>query len=426
MTSRIALAAMASVIAAPAFAADLGGNCCADLEERIAELEATTARKGNRRVSLTVSGHVNEMMVFWSGDQANSLDDSGFLVATNNSSRSRFRFTGSANINAEWSAGFLIEVGVRGTNNSQSANFNAADLNEKPGLDVRHEALYIDSKRLGRVWLGHTGSATEGITEICIGCTSGQGPDTGPYLGGFQPLGAAGRNWQFLAVSDAGRTFAGEGDRRDIVMYVSPALAGFTLSAAAGSDRFYDVALRYAGEFNGIRLAAGVGYQKSNEQTTSSNKGFSGGCTAITVVNVTRVDCEAIGASASAMHVPTGLYLMGAMGRNTDNNSNVAPATGSTDTSWYVTAGVNRRFHVLGATNIYGEFGNSQREIGLLAGQQTEMTWWGVGINQTIDAAAMDIYLQFKHFEGQQTAGLNNGAPISDLDMVALGAIIRF
>ncbi|HML30397.1 MAG TPA: porin, partial [Hyphomicrobium sp.] len=41
-----------------ASAADLGGNCCADLEERIAELESTTARKGNRKVSLTVSGWV--------------------------------------------------------------------------------------------------------------------------------------------------------------------------------------------------------------------------------------------------------------------------------------------------------------------------------------------------------------------------------
>jgi hypothetical protein len=28
-----------------------GGDCCADLEERIAELEATTAKKGNRKVS---------------------------------------------------------------------------------------------------------------------------------------------------------------------------------------------------------------------------------------------------------------------------------------------------------------------------------------------------------------------------------------
>jgi hypothetical protein len=30
-------------------AADLGGTCCADLEERIAELEARTVRKGNRQ-----------------------------------------------------------------------------------------------------------------------------------------------------------------------------------------------------------------------------------------------------------------------------------------------------------------------------------------------------------------------------------------
>ena len=48
-----------------ASAADLGGNCCADLEERIAELEATTARKGNRKVSLTVSGWVGQQVTFW-------------------------------------------------------------------------------------------------------------------------------------------------------------------------------------------------------------------------------------------------------------------------------------------------------------------------------------------------------------------------
>ena len=59
-TSLLAVAASASLFATGASAADLGGDCCADLEERIAELEATTARKGNRKVSLTVSGHVTE------------------------------------------------------------------------------------------------------------------------------------------------------------------------------------------------------------------------------------------------------------------------------------------------------------------------------------------------------------------------------
>ena len=64
----LALAILATgALAAPmsANAADLGGNCCADLEERIAELEATTARKGNRKVSLTISGWVTEQIMGW-------------------------------------------------------------------------------------------------------------------------------------------------------------------------------------------------------------------------------------------------------------------------------------------------------------------------------------------------------------------------
>ena len=46
-------------------AADLGGDCCADLEERVAELEATTVRKGNKKVSVTLYGKVNKAVLFW-------------------------------------------------------------------------------------------------------------------------------------------------------------------------------------------------------------------------------------------------------------------------------------------------------------------------------------------------------------------------
>jgi len=53
-----------------AYAADLGGNCCADFEERVAELEATTARKGKRRVSVEVSGQINVAFIRPSGFDA--------------------------------------------------------------------------------------------------------------------------------------------------------------------------------------------------------------------------------------------------------------------------------------------------------------------------------------------------------------------
>ena len=40
-------------------AADLGGDCCADLEDRITQLEATTVQKGNKKVTVTLYGRVN-------------------------------------------------------------------------------------------------------------------------------------------------------------------------------------------------------------------------------------------------------------------------------------------------------------------------------------------------------------------------------
>src|SRR3990172_2213474 len=41
-----------SLAAAVAHAADFGGECCAELEERVADFEATTVRRGNEKVSI--------------------------------------------------------------------------------------------------------------------------------------------------------------------------------------------------------------------------------------------------------------------------------------------------------------------------------------------------------------------------------------
>ena len=42
-----------------------GGDCCLDLEERLAELEAAGARKGNPKVTLTITGYVTKQIMFW-------------------------------------------------------------------------------------------------------------------------------------------------------------------------------------------------------------------------------------------------------------------------------------------------------------------------------------------------------------------------
>ena len=93
---------------ASAQAADLGGDCCADLEERVAELEATTARKGNRRMSLTVSGQINRTVLYW-----NDGDRSGTYAGLDNvSTSSRFIFSGDAKIRPN----LKVELGPFGVN----------------------------------------------------------------------------------------------------------------------------------------------------------------------------------------------------------------------------------------------------------------------------------------------------------------------
>ena len=103
----------------PAKAADLGGDCCADLEERVAELEATTVRKGNKKVSVELYGNVNKAVVTWDDgvEQNTYVEDNGYKT-------SRFGIRGKAKIINDWSGGYRLEVETR---NARSRNLDQLD-----------------------------------------------------------------------------------------------------------------------------------------------------------------------------------------------------------------------------------------------------------------------------------------------------------
>ena len=108
--SAIAVLAGLLLSTVSAQAADLGGNCCADLEERVAELEATTARKGNRRMSLTVSGQVSRSILYWNDGDSSDV----YAGVENHNVSTRFGFSGSAKIRPDLTAGFEILDRVAG------------------------------------------------------------------------------------------------------------------------------------------------------------------------------------------------------------------------------------------------------------------------------------------------------------------------
>ena len=460
-TSRLAIATIASVIGTGAFAADLGGNCCADLEERVAELEATTARKGNRKVSLTVSGQVNEAIIFWDdGYEKNAY------VVSNNNSRSRFRFVGDAKINNDWSAGYLLEIGVRYANSGSRNQTTPGGGSNANQIDVRHSAWWLENKQLGRVWVGKTSSATDGITEINLANVNTVGSGDA-WIGGFFLRNGNGtlsdRKWNNITPSFAG-AWNMDGDRNTVVRYVSPTFMGFTTSSAWGEDDFWDTALRYAGEFNGVRIAAGIGYkqQLDNVGKTGSDGDLCADKNAGNP-NVSTVDCHVISGSASAMHVPTGLFLTGAYSEYTDKNRKAlyGANVGDKDKYWMIMSGIERNWFGIGLTTLYGEYarhetgagltstgGSSCGSFGPAAGSITNpgpgvqgglgclssanVDLWGLGINQQVTAANMDMYVSYRHFDPEvntsaKGAGAGSArANVQDFQAVMMGAIIRF
>jgi hypothetical protein len=462
-TSRLAIATIASVIGTGAFAADLGGNCCADLEERVAELEATTARKGNRKVSLTVSGQVNEAVIFWDDGQ-----ESNAYIVSNNNSRTRFRFVGDAKISNDWSAGYLLEIGVRYANSGNRTQNTDRAGGDTATLDIRHSAWWMENKQLGRVWVGQTSSATDGITEINLANVQTVGSDPSAWNGAFLLRNnngtLSGRSWNNITPSFAGAWNAGEGDRNNIVRYVSPTMFGFTFSSAFGEDDMWDTAVRYAGEFNGVRVAAGIGY-KQQYDNVGKNGADGAICADLSGAGNANsaVDCHALGLSASVMHVPTGLYVSGSYGYIQDENrqalyrlalaqggANALSNVKDKDEHWYIQAGLERNWFGIGLTTVYGEYGRFETGAGLNATGQanpfgaaniqngagflssSEVTVWGLGLNQQISAAAMDMYVSYRHFEADvQTSATGIGAgsqkaQVQDFQAVMMGAIIRF
>jgi predicted porin len=460
-TTRLAFATIASTVAmsASAMAADLGGNCCADLEERVAELEATAARKGNRKVSLTVYGQVNEAVIFWDDGQERNA-----YVVSNNASRTRFGFRGDAKITNDLSAGYLLEIGVRYANSTtRNQNADGAGGNTN-SLDIRHSAWYLDSKHLGRVLVGKTSMATDGITEISLAnINSGNADISGWNNGFFLRNGGtrqSGVTWGNIQSQWANNV--GEGDRNNVVRYISPAFAGFTVSTAWGEDDKWDTALKYAGEFNGVRIAAGIGYQKL---TDNNNGDGNGGCanpagfrTGVSAgATISNVDCEAIGMSASVMHVPTGIFVTGSYGESRDNNLGTLALVGQPvddkNRHWSVQAGIEQKWFSLGKTTLFGEYIKSETGNGLAAGglrniagdalvngaapaggvfiSSSEVRTWGLGINQSIEAANADFYLHYRNFDGSLNTVNARGAAVAntgvkDFQAVMTGMIIRF
>ncbi len=418
-TSRFALAAAAGMfvggmaLSGPASAADLGGDCCADLEERVAELEATTVRKGNRKVSLKLSGQVSRVAMYWDdGD----LSDVYFL--DNDQSSTRVRLTGGAKIREGWSVSFVIEWDFqRDSNGSGTIDQGIGTDNSLARLDIRKSDIKFKTP-VGSVTLGRGDMASNGITEIDLSLTG---------ISGYSLVSNAACGFHFRTAGTTGTAAAGftgntticgafsnlDGySRRSRVRWDSPTFAGFTLSTSHsqgttghGAD-YTDVALRFRKEMNGIRVAAGIAWGHESDGESSSQ--WSG--------------------SASVVHLPSGLNITVAGGDRDfqDNVLGLAIPTGYRydDSYWYIKLGWYRRIWSKGVTAFYIDYYDGEDQglgTGSGIGATSDGESWGIGVVQRIDAAALELFLGYRQFDYD-----TNFRNYDEFSYVHAGARIKF
>jgi hypothetical protein len=435
-----------------AAAASPGTECCADLESRIALLEATTARKGNRSVSLEVSGLVNQALLGWDdGAERNTY------VVTNDNARTRLGFIGAASIDPEWQAGYRLELGVRSANSKVVNQFSAGPADT---LDIRETVWFLKSKRIGTFFLGTTFPSFTNVADANVTQTDAFVKYSGVENTGLSMFLRSSRNGElsraltWRRIIGAGGDQPGETQRGfEQIKYVSPAWNGFTAAGTWVADDFWDATLRFRGQIAGLDIAASAGYLDLIPGSRSR-----GVCALNPLLGSgDATKCRQLGGSVSVLDEATGLFVNLGAGLTIDGILNETPrfsGTGVEDGElfWSGQVGLETRINALGKSTIYGELyvydggaptgilvepGDALNPTGLDTWTvwQSDMNVIGGGVAQGLDAAATILYLAYRHVSGDLTlrqlqggmaTGPIAGAPIDDLDLVLTGAIIKF
>lgn len=388
----IAVAWAMATLAPPAHAADLGGNCCADLEERIAELEATSATKGNKKITLEIDGQIN------GGYTYATLGDfhEGRITSSNGNDRSVVGFTGEAKIMDGWSAGYRLEIDIEQIGLAGPVG-HVIGNNDETG--VRQSYWFLKNKQLGKVSVGKAAQATSDLDEWSV---------SQAWIAG-KPLSLGSLSDLYLTSLDT----PFDGGYRTVVRYDSATWEGFTLSATwgdsldikdpNGNGRTYDAALRYLNDVQDFKVMGSVGYRRSTDLEVN--------LLGITTITVPTGDVDTFLASGSVMHMPTGIF--GGVSYAHQDYSDLNFTLAGLD----VTAGIEQRFFKpLGKTTIAGSWGRFAIDAG---GFSPNVNYYGLSLVQAIDQAAMDVYLGYRHYDLSDVASDN-------ADVITAGAVIHF
>ena len=389
---------------APARAADLGGDCCADLEERVAELEATAVKSGNRQMKLTLYGRVNKGLIWFDNGY-----DSDVYLADMDFAGSRFGIEGTGDLRKGTTVGFKLQIFTQPAFLSglfEDSNNTTADA-DSIGIDYAY--WNIADETLGTLTVGYADSASDATAE----------QDLSGSANWFSY-----NNWATDAVSSFGLIDKasntvltdGNGDRivwsslldvldagttANVVRYDTPAFAGFTLSASWGDDDRADAGLTYSYESDHLEVAAAIGYSAVDNGVIGNGPD------------------KTLSTSASLYNPDTGLFVVGAYSKLDQTGIKNDQTDDVNATNWYAKLGIRKDWLGIGETALFVDF---QQTDDLFA-PGARGRGLGLGVAQTINPIDAVVYAGYRHSSAD---GLGAPLAVTDMDAVVAGMLVQF
>ncbi len=352
------LATAGAVIAAPM----IGGTALAqDAMAEVNKMKREVVSKGVGNVQLKISGQVNRAL-----NVVNDGETTELFNVDNDNSSSRVRFQGRAGVTDDLQLGTNFEVQFE--SNSTADVSQEDEQGQGPNnFTERKIELFVRSKTYGKVSLGQGDTASNGTSEQDLSKT-GVIAYSGvtDMAGGIEFVDDDG-NLTGISIGDVFSNLDGL-SRDDRVRYDTPTFAGFTLGTSWGADDAFDVALRYANEFGGIRVAAAVAYADPEDSGDLD---------------------ERINGSASVLHTPTGLNLTFAAGQDDLDVGDNDPVF------YYVKLGWIANFFNIGPTAFAIDYGYSE-EIAL---EDDEAQTYGLFAVQHLSDWGAELYTGVRNYD---------------------------
>jgi predicted porin len=327
-------------------------------------------------LEVKLSGQINRA-IMWAG---NGNDDQLFHVDNDNSS-TRFRLVGSEKVSQQVEVGVVWESQFE-SNSSSDVDIGQNDDGTSAFTERKLEAWF--GGQFGKVWIGQGDGAANGTSEVDLSGTS-----VIMYSGVNDTAGDINfRNSDNTVIARLGDTRSNmDGlSRNDRLRYDSPSFAGATVSTSITNGDAWELAGRWAGEFEGLgKLAAAVGLADNDERGT---------------------DFKQFGGSISWL-APFGLNVTFAGGfRDLDDSDRDDPM------NLYTKVGYKWDIHAVaaefGQTNDLAEDGDESRNVGVA---YVVTPWSGV-----------DFYATVRTYELER----NDESGIDDISQFMVGTRVKF